>query len=67
MIDPTIFPADIECGECGATVTIELSDLEDLPAHLSSTAQAIDHRLGDLGWEVNLIENFVHCPDCTTD
>jgi len=67
MIDPTIFPADIECGECDATVTIELSDLEHLPSHLSSTAQAIDYHLGDLGWEVDLIENFVHCPDCAGD
>ena len=67
MIDPTVFPAEIECGECGATATIEFSDLEDLPSHLSSTAQAIDYYLGDLGWEVDLIENFVHCPECATD
>ena len=67
MIDPTVFPADIECGECRATVTIEMSDLEDLPSHLSSTAQAIDYYLGDLGWEVDLMNSFVHCPECATD
>ena len=67
MIDPTVFPADIECGECRATVTIEMSDLEDLPSHLSSTAQAVDYHIGHLGWEVDLIEDSVHCPDCAAD
>jgi hypothetical protein len=67
MIDPTVFPAEIECADCGATATIEFSDLEDLPSHLSSTAQAIDYHLGHLGWEVDLINNFVHCPECATD
>ena len=67
MIDPTVFPADIECSKCAATVTIELSDLEKLPSHLFSTAQAIDYHLGDLGWEVDMIDDFVHCPDCTAD
>jgi hypothetical protein len=67
IIDPTVFPADIECSECGATATIELSDLDDLPPDLSSTAQAIDYHLNGLGWEVDLMESFVHCPDCTAD
>ena len=64
MIDPTVFPAGVGCDDCDTTVTIELSDLEGLPSHVSSTTQAIDCHLGHLGWDVDMIEKYVHCPEC---
>jgi len=66
VVNPNIFPAEIECTECGTVTTVELDDLEDVPSHLSSTAQVIDARLGDLGWEVDLMSQTVLCPKCVT-